>query len=98
MKTTGRGAPSETSATTRSADCRRREWPPLLEVGQVITSPASGLRFRVERLIGAGGFGEVDLSHRIGRSSTVPDAVCLKISPHIDGTQADDGLGNWVVW
>jgi serine/threonine protein kinase len=57
----------------------------LLASGQVIASPETSLRFRVDRLAGAGGFGQVYLARRIGRSSSVPSIVCIKVSPHIDG-------------
>jgi hypothetical protein len=57
----------------------------LLVASQVIASPESQLRYRVERLIGKGGFGEAYLAHRIGRSTAVPDVVCIKVSDSIDG-------------
>ncbi len=52
---------------------------------QVITSPETDLEYRVERWLGQGGFGQVYLARRLGRSTTVPPVVCLKVSAHIDG-------------
>ena len=57
----------------------------LLVPGDVVRSPESGARYAVETLIGAGGFGQVYLARRLGRSSAVPQTVCVKISPFIDG-------------
>ncbi len=57
----------------------------LLSPGQVITSPETGLQYRIDRFLGAGGFGQVFLATRIGRSSAVPDEVCIKASGLIDG-------------
>jgi serine/threonine-protein kinase len=57
----------------------------LLVAGQVIASPESGLRYRIGRLLGQGGFGQVYLADRIGRSTTVPEVVCIKVSDSIDG-------------
>ncbi len=56
----------------------------LLHDGQLITSPESGLEYRVGRLLGQGGFGQVFLAQRQGSSDTVPGEVCIKISPHMD--------------
>jgi serine/threonine protein kinase len=57
----------------------------LLVPAQVIVSPETGLQYRIERLLGKGGFGQVYLARRLGRSQVVPASVCIKISEHIDG-------------
>ena len=59
--------------------------PYLLEPGQVVESPETALRYRVERMIGEGGFGQAYLARRLGRSSLVPAVVCVKASQRIDG-------------
>jgi eukaryotic-like serine/threonine-protein kinase len=74
-------------ATTRSRRSGRdpRRLPPLLAREQVIASPETRLRYRVAQLLGEGGFGQVYLARREGRSATVPETVCIKVSPHMDG-------------
>jgi hypothetical protein len=57
----------------------------LLRPGQVIVSPETGLRYGIDRPVGAGGFGQVYLARRIGDSETVPDVVCVKVSARMDG-------------
>jgi hypothetical protein len=57
----------------------------LLAPDQVITSPETRSRYRIERLLGEGGFGQVYLARRLGHSRTVPTIVCIKISERIDG-------------
>ena len=79
-----RSGPSSTTRTARSSS-RRRTGAQLLGEGQLITSPETKLTYRVGRLLGQGGFGQVYLAARLGRSADVPDEVCVKISTHIDG-------------
>jgi serine/threonine protein kinase len=59
--------------------------PQLLQPAQVIESTETGLHYRIDRMIGAGGFGEVYLSRRLGRSPAVPEVVCIKASTRMDG-------------
>jgi len=74
-------------ATTRTAHSahapgdRRRH----LRADEIIKSPETGLHYNIDRLLGEGGFGQVYLARRLGRSSEVPETVCIKASPHIDG-------------
>jgi serine/threonine-protein kinase len=56
----------------------------LLEPGQVLASPQTGLEYRAVRLLGAGGFGQVYLARRLGRSAAVPATLCVKVSERID--------------
>src|SRR5688572_33448102 len=75
------------AATTRTATMIRADVRAgqLLQVGQVIISPETRLEYQIERLLGQGGFGQVYLAARRGRSTLVPETVCIKISRHIDG-------------
>jgi serine/threonine-protein kinase len=57
----------------------------LLRPAEIVLSPETRLRYRVERLLGAGGFGQVYLVRRLGRSPVVPAELCIKVSPYIDG-------------
>jgi serine/threonine protein kinase len=56
----------------------------LLAPGQLIASPETGLEYRAERLLGEGGFGQVYLARRRGRSSRVPATLCIKVSERIE--------------
>jgi serine/threonine-protein kinase len=75
------------AATTRAATARgageRSEQ--MLALGQIVASPETGIQYQVERLLGQGGFGQVYLSRRLGRSMDVPEIVCIKVSRRIDG-------------
>jgi serine/threonine-protein kinase len=79
---------NDTSATrTRTRPLRAALDPSrrLLSPGQSITSPETGLPYRIERLLGAGGFGQVYLAERKRFARLVPPTVCIKASEHIDG-------------
>ena len=74
-----------TTRTTRSIHVAIRTPGHLLVPGEVIISPESKLHYRIERFLGEGGFGQVYLSTRLGRSTVVPETVCIKVSSRIDG-------------
>ena len=81
-------ARSLADAATRTATASRlsrRRTPLLLFPGKAIESPETGFRYTIDRLVGEGGFGQVFLAHRLGRSTTVPEVLCIKVSTHIDG-------------
>ena len=90
MQVRRRGTPTQliSQATTRALTASRTSDsrdPRLLEIGQLVTSPETRLNYRVERFLGSGGFGQVFLARRAGRSSSVPEVVCIKASRRIDG-------------
>ena len=76
-----------TSATTRAVVPGRgaARGRLLLSPGDVVASPETRLRYRIDRLLGEGGFGQVYLAERLGRSADVPAIVCIKVSTRIDG-------------
>jgi hypothetical protein len=74
-----------TTRSTRSIHVPIARGSQLLISGQVIESPETGLRYRIDRLLGEGGFGQAYLAKRLGRSADVPETVCIKVSPRMDG-------------
>ena len=77
-----------TAATTRSVMPVRlslERGGNLLAAGDVVGSPETLLMYKIERLLGEGGFGQVYLARRLGRSAVVPEIVCIKASTRIDG-------------
>jgi eukaryotic-like serine/threonine-protein kinase len=77
-------APDATTRTTRSIRPLQRS-ESFLSAAEVVSSPETHLRYRIERLLGEGGFGQVYLARRLDRSLVVPDQVCIKVSASIDG-------------
>ena len=57
----------------------------LLLPEYVVVSPETRIRYRIDSLVGQGGFGQAYLATRLGRSRLVPQVVCIKASAHIDG-------------
>ena len=83
-----RAVKSFSSATTRSGEAVRVRPDPtrhLLSPAQTIQSPETLLKYQIERFLGEGGFGQVYLARRLGHSSIVAEAVCIKVSGRIDG-------------
>jgi serine/threonine-protein kinase len=85
MSDATRQSAAATTRRTRSIHVPVEGGSHLLVADQVIVSPETKLQYRIERLLGEGGFGQAYLARRIGRSMVVPDTVCIKVSSRIDG-------------
>ena len=80
MRTNASAATTRALSSQVPADTER-----LLIPAQVIRSPETALQYRIDRFLGEGGFGQVYLARRFGRSREVPETVCIKVSGRIDG-------------
>ena len=85
--------PDATTRTSTLAGAGRRPAAHLLSPSQVITSPETGLQYRIEQFLGEGGFGQAYLARRLGRSPLVPEIVCIKVSVRIDGWLRESYFG-----
>jgi eukaryotic-like serine/threonine-protein kinase len=85
MPATTRAHRSATTRATGSIHVPPVQTGQLLAPTQVIFSPETKLQYRIERMLGAGGFGQAYLATRRGRSATIPEQVCIKVSARIDG-------------
>ena len=78
-------AVSRATTVAMSAATRAARGKALLLPQQVVTSPSTKLQYRIDSLLGQGGFGQAYLAKRITRSRDVPGVVALKASEHLDG-------------
>ncbi len=77
--------PSTARTLTRRGPLHVPRGERLLSPAQTIESPESRLHFKIDRLLGEGGFGQVYLAERLGRSARIPRVLCVKASTRIDG-------------
>src|SRR5688500_3525505 len=77
---------ARTNATTRTRTrgAGARLGDPVLARGDTLPSTESGLSYRIDRLIGQGGYVQVYTARRLGRSRKVPLSLCVKTSRRID--------------
>ncbi|MGH9217782.1 MAG: protein kinase domain-containing protein, partial [Vicinamibacterales bacterium] len=77
---------ARTNATTRTRTrgAGARLGDPVLARGETLPSTESGLSYRIDRFVGQGGYGQVYTVRPVGRSSSVPDELCVKVSRRID--------------
>jgi serine/threonine-protein kinase len=77
--------PDATTRTATRVQGRPVRPADLLTPPETISSPETRLRYLIDRLLGEGGYGQVYLARRLGRSTVVPETVCIKVSARIDG-------------
>jgi serine/threonine protein kinase len=74
-----------TTRSTRSIHVPSAHPYEMLAPGQIVESPETGLQYRIEHMLGEGGFGQAYRARRVGQSKHVPATVCIKVSARIDG-------------
>ena len=74
-----------TTKTLRSAGGRARAGSRLLGLGELVTSPETGNRYAIERLLGVGGFGQVYLARAKRAPAHIDPVLCIKVSTRSDG-------------
>jgi len=73
-------------ATTRTRrTARNASSIPLLPPRHVLESSETGAQYRLDRLLGFGGYGQVYLAKRLRPSKAIPEVLCIKVSPIMDG-------------
>ena len=78
-------AVSRATTLPMSAASRSARGKALLLPQQVVSSPETKLQYRVDSLLGQGGFGQAYLATRLTHSRGVPRVVAVKASELIDG-------------
>ena len=81
----GRNISTATTRTMSARPAHADQARHLLAPGQVVASPETQLQYGIEEFLGEGGFGQVYLAQRLGRSSRIAAVVCIKASLRIDG-------------
>lgn len=74
-----------TQATTRTRRSVRTPATTLLAQDEIVRGSESKIRYRVGRLLGFGGSGQVYLARRLDHASSIPEVLCIKASPIMDG-------------
>jgi serine/threonine protein kinase len=77
-------ARTNVTTRTRTRGAGARLGGPALARGDTLPSTESGLSYLIDRFIGQGGYGQVYTVRRVGRSSSLPDEMCVKVSRRID--------------
>ncbi len=78
-------ADSRATTLSMSRATRRGRGKALLLPQQLVTSPETHIRYRIDSLLGQGGFGQAYLAKRMTPSRTIPSVIAIKASEHIDG-------------
>ena len=85
MTTASRATTKATTVPFSAASRAGGRGKALLLPQELVTSPETKLQYRVDSLLGQGGFGQAYLARRMTPSRAVPTVVALKASAHIDG-------------